>query len=162
MQNRQTFLTTVGATIALCVTRPLSLLAATMTTHDWRTLSDAQWRARLTPQQYDVMRQAGTETPFTSPLLNEHRRGRFACAACALALFDARTKYDSHTGWPSFYRALPHGIATRSDGSLPGEERTEVHCSRCESHLGHVFTDGPQPTGLRYCMNGVALQFQPA
>ncbi len=120
--------------------------------------SDTEWHKRLSPQQYAVLRESGTEAPESSPLLREHRAGTFACAACDLPLFDAATKFESGTGWPSFYRALPDGIATTTDTSL-FETRTEVHCRRCGSHLGHVFDDGPKPTGLRYCMNGVALRF---
>jgi peptide-methionine (R)-S-oxide reductase len=123
--------------------------------------TDAEWRRLLTPAQYDVLREAGTEPPWSSPLLNEHRAGRFACAGCDTAAFDASTKFDSGTGWPSFYRALPHAVQERADGSL-GMERTEVRCATCGGHLGHVFDDGPAPTGLRYCMNGVALAFHPA
>ncbi|WP_420382895.1 peptide-methionine (R)-S-oxide reductase MsrB [Novosphingobium sp.] len=122
------------------------------------TLTDAQWRKKLSPEAYDVMRHAGTERPFTSPLLNEHRAGQFACAGCDLALFGSHTKFDSGTGWPSFWQPLPHAVATTTDRGF-GEVRTEVHCARCASHLGHVFNDGPKPTGLRYCMDGVALTF---
>ncbi len=123
--------------------------------------SAAEWHERLTPAQYAVLRESGTEMPESSPLLNEHRPGIFACAACALPLFDASTKYDSGTGWPSFFRPLPNAVATTRDTSL-FEVRTEVHCRRCGSHLGHVFDDGPKPTGLRYCMNGIALAFHAA
>ena len=123
--------------------------------------SPAEWRRRLTPAQFDVLRQAGTEAPGSSPLLNEHRHGVFACAGCNLAAFASTTKFDSGTGWPSFYAPLPHAVATTQDRSL-GEVRTEVHCRRCGGHLGHVFDDGPRPTGLRYCMNGVALGFHTA
>ena len=123
--------------------------------------TDEQWRSRLSPAAYDVLRHAGTETSFSSPLDHETAPGTYACAGCDLALFDAKTKYDSGTGWPSFYRPLPHAVETASDSTL-GFDRTEVHCRRCGGHLGHVFDDGPQPTGLRYCMNGVALNFKKA
>lgn len=122
--------------------------------------SDAEWHARLTPAQYAVLRESGTEIAGSSPLEYEKRPGTFTCAGCALSLFDAKTKFESGTGWPSFYQPLPHAVATSSDTSL-AEARTEVHCSRCGSHIGHVFDDGPRPTGLRYCMNGVALGFKP-
>jgi peptide-methionine (R)-S-oxide reductase len=124
-------------------------------------LSAEDWRKRLTPAQFWVLRQAGTERPYSSPLLDEHRRGVFACAGCGLSLFSSRTKFESGTGWPSFYEPLPNAIRTSDDRSLI-IPRTEVHCRRCEGHLGHVFPDGPPPTGQRYCMNGVALAFQPA
>ena len=123
--------------------------------------SDAEWHKRLTREQYAVLRESGTEVAESSPLLGEHRPGTFACAACALGLFDSSTKFESGTGWPSFYRPLPGAVATTRDSSLL-ETRTEVHCRRCGSHLGHVFDDGPPPTGLRYCMNGIALAFHPA
>ncbi len=121
----------------------------------------AQWRARLSPSAYGVLREAQTETPYTSALLDEHHRGDFTCAGCRLALFSSATKFDSGTGWPSFYAPLPHAVATTRDVSMI-IPRTEVHCSRCGGHLGHVFDDGPAPTGLRYCMNGAALGFQAA
>jgi peptide-methionine (R)-S-oxide reductase len=124
-------------------------------------LTDAEWRKRLSPQAYKVLRQAATEFPYTSPLNSEHRKGVFVCAGCALPLFSSTRKFDSGTGWPSFWDHLPHAIGERSDTSL-GEERIEVHCARCAGHLGHVFNDGPQPTGLRYCMNGVAMAFKAA
>jgi peptide-methionine (R)-S-oxide reductase len=124
------------------------------------TRSDAQWRAQLTPAQYHVLREEGTERPFSSPLNDEHRSGVFACAGCSRELFSSRTKFDSHTGWPSFWAPLDHAVATREDGSF-GMTRTEVHCARCGGHLGHVFDDGPKPTGLRYCMNGLAMTFTP-
>lgn len=124
-------------------------------------LSDAEWRKRLSPLAYQVMRHAATERPFSSPLNNEHRKGMFNCAGCDLPLYNSSTKFDSKTGWPSFYRPLPRAIGTSIDRDL-GYPRTEVHCKRCGGHLGHVFNDGPKPTGLRYCMNGVALKFVPA
>ncbi len=125
------------------------------------THTDAEWQKLLSPAAYNVLRQQGTEPPFSSPLLNEHRTGAFNCAGCALPLFSSTTKFDSGTGWPSFYAPLPNAVLTSSDTSL-GMDRTEVHCRRCGGHLGHVFPDGPPPTGLRYCMNGVALSFTPA
>ena len=125
------------------------------------TKSDAQWRQQLGAQRYYILRQAGTERAGTSPLNNEHRRGLFTCAGCALPLFSSATKFDSGTGWPSFYRPLKNAVVTRTDRSML-MERTEVLCRRCGGHLGHVFNDGPRPTGLRYCMNGLALQFRAA
>jgi peptide-methionine (R)-S-oxide reductase len=124
------------------------------------TRSDAEWRQLLSPQQYQVLRNADTESPFSSPLNDEHRTGVFSCAGCGLDLFSSATKFDSGTGWPSFYQALNNAVVTREDTSL-GMTRTEVLCRRCGGHLGHVFDDGPAPTGLRYCMNGVAMNFRP-
>ena len=124
------------------------------------TLSDAEWRRRLTPDQYAVLRQAATERAFTSPLLHESRRGTFGCAGCGLELFSSATKFDSGTGWPSFWAPLDKAVGTTRDTSLD-DVREAVHCRRCGGHLGHVFPDGPRPTGLRYCMNGVALTFKP-
>jgi peptide-methionine (R)-S-oxide reductase len=121
----------------------------------------AQWKQMLGGQRYAVLREAATERAFSSPLLKEHRKGTFVCAGCAKALYSSATKFESGTGWPSFWKPLPHAIATRPDRSLL-EERTEVLCARCGGHLGHVFNDGPKPTGLRYCMNGLALKFTPA
>jgi peptide-methionine (R)-S-oxide reductase len=124
-------------------------------------MTDAQWRAKLSPQAYAVLRHEGTETPFTSPLNDEHRKGTFSCAGCALQLFSSQAKFDSGTGWPSFFQPLANAVNQRVDNSL-GMSRDEVHCRRCGGHLGHVFDDGPRPTGLRYCMNGVAMAFTPA
>ncbi len=121
--------------------------------------SDAEWRERLSPAQYAVLREADTERPYTSPLNAEHRKGTFACAACALPLFSSTTKFESGTGWPSFWAPLPNAVGEDTDTML-GMVRTEVHCRRCGGHLGHVFDDGPRPTGLRYCMNGVAMTFK--
>ena len=125
------------------------------------THTDDEWRKLLTPAQYDVLRQEGTERAGSSPLDHLFATGRYDCAGCALPLFASATKFDSGTGWPSFYKPLDGAVGTRDDTTLM-MQRTEVHCSRCGGHLGHVFDDGPQPTGLRYCMNGVALTFTPA
>ena len=122
--------------------------------------TDAEWRAQLTPMQYEILRKHGTERPFTSPLLKENRKGIFACAGCDLPLFSSDTKFDSGTGWPSFWQPLPDAVETKTDRSLL-MARTEVHCRRCGGHLGHVFDDGPKPTGLRYCIDGFALVFKP-
>ena len=122
--------------------------------------TDAEWRAILSPAGYQVLRHEGTERAWTSPLLEEHRAGVFLCAGCALPLFSSKTKYDSGTGWPSFWAPLPDAVGTTEDRMFL-MARTEVHCRRCGGHLGHVFDDGPKPTGLRYCMNGVALTFRP-
>lgn len=123
--------------------------------------SPAQWRKLLGPDRYHILREAGTERPYSSPLNDEHRTGTFSCAGCALPLYSSATKFKSGTGWPSFYQPLAGAIATRTDKSLL-MDRTEVRCHRCGGHLGHVFNDGPKPTGLRYCMNGLAMKFTPA
>ena len=122
--------------------------------------SDEEWRRELTPDQYQVLREHGTERAGTSPLNQEKRQGMFRCAGCGEPLFDSSTKYESGSGWPSFFKPLEGAVDTAEDASL-GRLRTEVHCAKCGGHLGHVFPDGPQPTGERYCMNGVALKFEP-
>ncbi len=119
-----------------------------------------EWRKLLTADQFEVLRRSGTERPFTSPLLKEKRRGEFTCAGCDLELFSSTTKFESGTGWPSFWAPIDKAVLTEEDRTL-GMLRTAVNCRRCGGHLGHVFDDGPQPTGLRYCMNGVALKFKP-
>jgi peptide-methionine (R)-S-oxide reductase len=124
------------------------------------THTDAEWRKLLSPAQYYVLREAGTEVPFSSPLDHEKRAGEFTCAGCALPLFSSRTKFDSGTGWPSFWNPLENAVRTHTD-SMFDITRVEVLCRRCGSHLGHVFEDGPPPTGLRYCMNGIAMNFTP-
>jgi peptide-methionine (R)-S-oxide reductase len=123
--------------------------------------SDAEWRASLSPASYNVLRKGATERPFSSPLLAEHRNGAFACAGCDQPVFASTRKYDSHTGWPSFWENLPGAISKHPDFS-GGQLRTEARCTACGGHLGHVFDDGPAPSGYRYCMNGVALNFHPA
>jgi peptide-methionine (R)-S-oxide reductase len=122
--------------------------------------TDQDWAHLLTPEQFRVLRQHGTEPPGSSPLNREKRPGRFLCAACGTPLFDSATKYESGSGWPSFYRPIDGAIGTSVD-SAHGMRRVEAHCATCNGHLGHVFPDGPQPTGERYCMNGVALKFEP-
>ena len=121
---------------------------------------DKNWQTELSPEQYDVLRCEGTERPFTSKLLKESRDGIFSCAGCGFELFESNTKFDSGTGWPSFFQAIPDHVKTSTDYKL-GVPRTEYHCARCGGHQGHVFNDGPAPTGLRYCNNGVALKFDP-
>lgn len=159
MQSRRLFMRSLLATgTALSLAR--TALAAPEGKFEI-TKSDAAWRRILTPQQYYVLRDHGTEYAGSSPLDREKRRGTFHCAGCDLPLFSSDTKYDSGTGWPSFWQPLPNAIGTSIDRSF-FSVRTEVHCRRCGGHLGHVFNDGPAPTGLRYCMNGVAMNFKPA
>ena len=134
--------------------------SATAKTRYAVTYSDAEWKKRLSPAAYLVLRREDTERPYTSPLNNEKRKGTFVCAACNQRLFASATKFESGTGWPSFYAPLVGGIGTNTDYKI-GVPRTEVHCARCGGHLGHVFNDGPKPTGKRYCMNGVAMKFLP-
>ena len=147
--HRRTFLTAVAA---LMVARPLSAESFEI------TLTDEEWRARLTEAQFAVLRQEDTERAGSSPLDAEKRSGTYVCAGCDLPVFQSDTKFDSGTGWPSFYQPIKGAVGTKTDPGLFGS-RTEVHCRRCGGHLGHVFDDGPQPTGLRYCMNGVAMKF---
>jgi peptide-methionine (R)-S-oxide reductase len=159
--TRRRFLATGGMTVLSMVVVSACAANARSSPPDTGfavTHTDAEWRQLLTPAQYSVLRQAGTEAPYSSPLNDEHRQGVFSCAGCGQRLYSSDTKFDSGTGWPSFWKALDNAVLERPDTSL-GVTRTEVLCSRCGGHLGHVFDDGPQPTGLRYCMNGVAMTF---
>jgi len=157
MLTRRAALSGISATACAVV---LPDFAASAAGDDRMVRTDAEWRATLTGPQYAILRQDGTEPPFTSSILHEERKGTFACAGCGLDLFSSATKFDSGTGWPSFWAPLDHAVNTHEDRSY-FMVRTAVTCRRCDGHLGHVFDDGPQPTGLRYCMNGLALTFKP-
>jgi peptide-methionine (R)-S-oxide reductase len=159
--SRRTFVGLAGFGTAAVLLFGRSSPGAGASMHFAVSHTPAQWRQLLGARRYDVLREAATEPPFSSPLLKEHRKGTFVCAGCAEALFNSATKFESGTGWPSFWKVLPGAVVTRADHSLL-MERTEVLCARCGAHLGHVFDDGPKPTGLRYCMNGLALNFRPA
>lgn len=157
--DRRTYLTTSALALAGAVVGGYSLPALAAAPKPLR-FPDAEWRRRLPAPAYDILRQAGPERPFSSPLNSEHRGGTFICAGCVLPLFASRTKFDSGTGWPSFWTHLANAVSEHRDISL-GVVRTDVRRARCDGHLGHVFDDGPPPTGLRYCMNGVAMRFAP-
>jgi peptide-methionine (R)-S-oxide reductase len=151
--------TAIAALAAFTWLRPASAPVAAEGDFPFK-LTEAEWRARLSPDAYYILREEGTERAFTSPLLDEHREGIFACAGCDQPLFESATKFESGTGWPSFYDHIPGALETKTDLKI-GYPRTEYHCARCGGHHGHVFNDGPKPTGLRYCNNGVALKFKP-
>lgn len=158
--DRRAFLAVSAAALSV----PATMLAAARDAYansPYRKITDAEWRRRLPEASYRILRHADTERPGTSPLLKEKRKGTFACLACGLPLFSSDAKFESGTGWPSFYRALPGALGTETDYKI-GLPRTEYHCAQCLGHQGHVFEDGPRPTGLRYCNNGLALTFLPA
>jgi peptide-methionine (R)-S-oxide reductase len=160
MMTRRQLIAGGVAVAAAAVWRPWRTNAASIEQFEV-SRTDAEWKKILTPAQYTVLRHEGTERAGTSPLLNEKRAGTFACAGCNLDLFSSKTKYDSHTGWPSFWAPLDNAVGVTHDTTL-GMSRDAVHCRRCGGHQGHVFDDGPKPTGLRYCINGVALTFRAA
>lgn len=162
--DRRSFLlgsAAIAVLAGLVLSRRLNISAPALAENFEVTKTDVQWRAVLSPAAFAVLRQEDTEPPGSSPLLDEHRKGTFHCAGCDLAAYASDTKFDSHTGWPSFWEALPNAVGTKVDSSLL-MTRTEVHCRRCGGHLGHVFDDGPPPTGKRHCINGLALAFRPA
>jgi len=163
IHDRRTFLTLAGTGVGAGLFGIFGCRAAPAATAERFevTRTDAQWKAKLSPAAFQVLRHEDTERPYSSPLNKEHRAGTFACAGCALPLFSSKTKYESGTGWPSFWAPLPNAVAIRIDSAF-GMKRTEVHCRRCGGHLGHIFNDGPKPTGKRYCMNGVAMTFRSA
>ena len=156
---RRRLLSWLGASVAIPVLAACGSAGSAAAKAYPVAYSEAEWRRRLTARQFAVLRQSTTEAPGSSTLLGEHRSGTFICAADGNPLYASSTKFDSHTGWPSFWRPLPGAVLTKTDWEV-GYPRTEVHCARCGGHLGHVFNDGPAPTGKRYCMNGDAMLFR--
>ena len=158
--DRRRFLLAASAGAMVLAAGPV-LAADRFASSPYRKLSDAEWKKRLQPAVYNILREEGTEAPWSSPLLNEHRKGTFACAGCGLALFRSQWKFDSGTGWPSFYDVIAENLGRKEDHQL-ADPRVEYHCAQCLGHQGHVFRDGPKPTGLRYCNDGLGLKFVPA
>jgi peptide-methionine (R)-S-oxide reductase len=150
-----------GTAAALATTAGRALAADPYASSPWRKYTDAEWRKRLSLAVYNILREEGTEPPWSSPLLKEHRKGQFVCAGCGLPLFRSNWKFESGTGWPSFYTVISGSVGEKADHAL-AEPRIEYHCARCLGHQGHVFRDGPPPTGLRYCNDGLGLRFEPA
>lgn len=161
MINRRILLGSAAGLMSLAAFKWLRVTPASAAGKFEIEKTEAEWRAQLTPAQYHILREEGTEPPWSSPLLKEHRMGTFACAGCDLPLYASETKFESGTGWPSFYQPLENAVGKTEDRTF-GMTRVEIHCRRCGGHLGHVFEDGPKPTGLRYCMDGLALVFHPA
>jgi peptide-methionine (R)-S-oxide reductase len=161
MINRRILLGSAAGLVGLAAFKWLRVAPASAAGKFEIEKTEAEWRAQLTPAQYHILREQGTEPPWSSPLLKEHRKGTFACAGCDLPLYASETKFESGTGWPSFYQPLENAVGKTEDRTF-GMKRVEIHCRRCGGHLGHVFEDGPKPTGLRYCMDGLALVFHPA
>ncbi|MDB5653513.1 MAG: Protein-methionine-S-oxide reductase [Tardiphaga sp.] len=162
MIDRRFFMTTAAGLGALMTFKWLRVSPAEAADEKFEVVkTDEEWRKQLTPAQYDILRKEGTERPYSSPLNKEKRKGTFACAGCDNQLFSSETKFESGTGWPSFWQPLPNAVGEHKDSTF-GMVRTEIHCSRCGGHLGHVFNDGPKPTGLRYCMDGFGMTFKPS